>query len=447
MTALSITSKTNRPIFPLNVAFGDLVPASKELRKHSRRQIAQLCASIAEFGFTNPILVDERLQIIAGHARYVAARDLGMAEVPCLQVGHLEAKQKRALAIADNRIAELAIWDEELLRQELEALLEVDFDVEALGFTTAEIDVLLDGAGASTIADPDDDVPDLGPVVTRTGDLWCLSQHRVYCGSSVESASYERLLAGEKAQLIVADPPYNVPVAGHVSGLGRNHHAEFAMASGEMSRAQFIDFLTVNFTLLAQHSIDGSIHYQFMDWRHMDEMLAAGAAAYTDLKNLCVWSKTNAGMGSLYRSKHELVFVWKSGSAPHINNVELGKNGRYRTNVWEYAGANTFKRGRDEELAMHPTVKPVALIADAIRDCSKVGGLVLDPFGGSGTTLVAAERTKRRAALIEIEPRYVDTTIERWQKVTGQSAVLHATGQTFAEVAADRAGEGRSIHG
>ena len=235
--------------------------------------------------------------------------------------------------------------------------------------------------------------------------------------------------------MVFTDPPYNVPIDGHVCGLGRVRHGEFVMASGEMDEEQFTSFLTTVLRNLAAHSQDGSVHYVCMDWRHMGELLAAGRAAYTELKNLCVWNKDNGGMGSFYRSKHELVFAFKNGTAPHINNFELGQNGRYRTNVWDYPGANSLKAERMEELRMHPTVKPLALVADAIRDCSHRGGLILDPFVGSGTTLMAAERTGREACVLELDPRYIDTIIQRWQAAGGEDAVHADSGETFAGIA------------
>jgi DNA modification methylase len=315
--------------------------------------------------------------------------------------------------------------------------------VETTGFSTTEIDVLFEApATQAETADPDNDIPaiDLGtPPVSRLGDLWLLNKHRLLCGSSLEESSYQLLLGDELAELICADPPYNLGIAGNVSGLGKVQHGEFAMASGEMKVEEFSDFLTKAFELGARFSVDGSIHFQFMDWRHMREMLCAGYRVFSELKALCIWNKGSGGMGSLYRSQHELVFVWKNGRSPHINNVELGKNGRYRTNVWDVRGMNSFHRERDEQLAIHPTIKPVGLIADAIRDCSRVGGLVLDAFGGSGTTILAAERARRRAALIEIDPRYVDVAIRRWETKTGGQAVLASSGHTFAEVASERA--------
>jgi DNA modification methylase len=231
--------------------------------------------------------------------------------------------------------------------------------------------------------------------------------------------------------MVFTDPPYNVPISGHVSGLGRVKHAEFAMASGEMSEDQFIGFLRTIFERLAGFSQDGSIHFVCMDWRHMSEVLAASLGTY-NLQNLCVWTKTNGGMGSLYRSQHELVFVLKSGSAPHINNVELGRHGRNRTNVWAYAGINSFGAHRDSDLALHPTVKPVALVADAILDCSNRKGIVLDAFAGSGSTLVAAHRTGRKGYGIDLDPHYCDVILRRLQNVMRQDPMLEGSGKRFA---------------
>jgi DNA modification methylase len=287
--------------------------------------------------------------------------------------------------------------------------------------------------GADQVSEPDRS----RPAITRLGDLWSIGGHRLLCGDALSEASYKVILGSQKAQLIFTDPPYNVPVAGHVSGKGKIRHREFAMASGEMTRAEFTKFLQKAFERLAAVSVDGSIHYICMDWRHMQEVLEA-ARLYSELKNLCVWSKTNAGMGSLYRSQHELVFVFKKGAARHVNNVELGRFGRNRTNIWNYAGANTFGKDRDAELAMHPTVKPVALVADAILDCSKRNGIVLDSFAGSGTTLIAAERTGRRGYGIELDPYYVDTIIRRFEKLYGLKAFNAKTQKPFESSEAKR---------
>lgn len=241
--------------------------------------------------------------------------------------------------------------------------------------------------------------------------------------------------------MVFTDPPYNVPIGGHVSGLGKIRHREFAMASGEMTQGEFTGFLETAFRNLVDHSLDGSIHFVCMDWRHMGEMLGAGEAVYTELKNLCVWAKDNGGMGAFYRSRHELVFAFKKGTAPHINSFELGQHGRYRTNVWEYRGVNTMRAGRMEELALHPTVKPVAMITDAIKDVSKRGEIVLDAFGGSGSTLIAAHKTGRRARLIELDPIYVDRIVKRWQAFAHDDAVLEGTEQSFAEITSLRQAE------
>jgi DNA modification methylase len=422
-------------------ALDALRPAPSNARTHSRKQVRQIAASVRALGFANPLLVDETGTVIAGHGRLEAARSLGLEQVPVIVLGHLSEAGKRALALADNRIALGAGWNLEILAQELTFLSEVqiDFAVEITGFETAEIDLLIDGAKPkeSSAADRLPAEPETAPV-TRPGDLWRLGRHRLLCADARAAESYARLMEGEPAQLVFTDPPYNVPVDGHVCGLGRIRHAEFAMAAGEMSEQEFTAFLTEVLGHLARHSAEGSIHYLCVDWRHIFELQSAAREAYTEIKNLCVWNKTNAGMGSLYRSKHELVLVCKKGKAPHINNIELGKHGRYRTNVWDYAGINSFGAERLEELALHPTVKPIALVADALLDCSKRGGLVLDAFAGSGTTLIAAEKTGRRAYALELEPRYVETAIRRWEAYTGDHAIHAETGLTLAELAEER---------
>jgi DNA modification methylase len=322
-----------------------------------------------------------------------------MSDVPTVRVDHLTPAQIRAYVIADNRIAENAGWNRELLTLELQELsVELNFDVTVTGFETAEIDLLINELTEDT-ADDADEVPAIDrsvPAVSRLGDRWRIGDHFLLCGDALKTDSYVNLLGAQKAQMVFTDPPYNVAISGNVSGLGKVKHREFAMASGEMSAHEFTEFLEEAFLRLAEFSTDGSIHFTFMDWRHVRELLEAAAKPYSELKNLCVWAKTNAGMGSLYRSQHELVFVFKKGTAPHVNNVELGRFGRNRTNVWNYPGANTFGSDRNAELAMHPTVKPLALVADAILDCSKRGGIILDAFAGSGTTLIAAEKTGRR---------------------------------------------------
>lgn len=430
------------PVAPLKVELRPLSalrPANRTPRRHSERQIAQIAGSIRQFGFLNPVLVNAGGQIIAGHGRVAAARTIGMDEVPVLCIAHLTPEELRAYALADNRIAENAAWDAEDLRAEIDELLsiEVGFDIELTGFTTGEIEVILDGRSAGDLAA--DAVPSLDRRLAtgvEPGDLWLLGNHRLLCASSLDAASFGAVMGEDQARMVFSDPPYNVPVDGHVGGLGKIRHKEFAMASGEMSGGEFTAFLQTVFGHAAQCSMDGAIHYQCMDWRHMREMLDAGEAIYDRLVNMCIWAKDNGGMGSFYRSRHELVFVWKVGTAPHLNTVELGRNGRYRTNVWEYRGAT--KTGANSELALHPTVKPVAMIIDAIKDTSKRGEIVLDPFGGSGSTLIAAEKAKRKARLIEIEPKYCAITIRRWQELTGRKALLSSTGEAFDEVHARR---------
>ena len=428
-----------------STAVSDLKLRSTNPRTHSKKQIRQIADSIERFGFNNPILVDQDDTIVAGQGRVEAARLLGIETVPTIRLEDLTENEIRAYVITDNRLAELAGWNRELLAIELQGLIDVDldFDVTITGFEMPEIDILIGELEADEEDDPADEVPEVGdgPLVTRPGDIWCIGKHRLICGDSTNPNTFARLLDGAEAQMVFTDPPYNVPIEGHVSGLGKVKHREFAMASGEMTEEQFTAFLATAFQNLAAHSADGAIHFICMDWRHIGEVIAAGRDAYTEFKNLCVWAKTNGGMGSLYRSQHELVFVFKAGTAPHINNVELGKHGRYRTNLWSYAGINSFGKDRDAELALHPTVKPVKLVADAMLDCSKRGGVVLDAFAGSGTTLIAAEKTGRRGYGIELDPQYCDVIIRRLAAAANIEAIHAATGKPFAEIEQERAAE------
>ena len=405
----------------------------RNARIHSRKQIRQIAESIRRFGFTNPVLIDGENRILAGHGRVEAARELGMETVPCLRIDHMSPAEKRAYVLADNKLALNAGWDEELLALELKELMEADmeFDISVTGFSITEIDGLVDGLAPEEAGNPADDRlpdPDRVPSRCRLGDVWRLGPHRLVCGDALDPYVVEALMDGEKAQMVLTDPPYNVAIEGNVSGLGHTRHRDFAMASGEMTREEFTNFLSTAFANLAAHSMDGSIHFICMDWRHMGEMLQAGGANYSELKNLIVWAKDNGGMGAFYRSRHELIFAFKNGSAAHINSFELGQHGRYRTNVWEYRGVNTLKAGRADELALHPTVKPVAMIADAIKDVSKRGGIVLDLFGGSGSTLIAAHRTGRRARVCELDPVYCDRILRRWETFAKDDAELIACG-------------------
>ena len=410
----------------------ELTPYARNARTHSKKQLRQIADSIDRFGFTNPILIDASNTILAGHGRVEAARLLGLAEVPCIRLEHMSAEEKRAYVLADNKLALNAGWDEEILAEELKELLAVDldFDIGLTGFTVAEIDSLVDGLEPEEPGDPEEDrLPeDDGEARCRPGDIWQLGPHRLICGSSLDERTVVALMAGEKARMVFTDPPYNVPIDGHVGGLGKVRHREFAMASGEMTKAEFIAFLKTAFENLAASSLDGSIHFICMDWRHMDELMKAGEGVYAELKNLIVWVKDNGGMGTFYRSRHELIFAFKYGTAPHINTFELGQHGRYRTNVWQYRGVNTLKTGRMDELQLHPTVKPVQMIADAIKDCSGRGDIVLDLFGGSGSTLIAAHKTGRRAYLSELDPVYCDRIIRRWEAYAKDDAELIACG-------------------
>jgi DNA modification methylase len=413
----------------------ELKPYPRNARIHSKRQIKQLARSIARFGFLCPILIDANNQIIAGHARTESARLLGRKRIPTLTIDGLTEAERRAYILADNRLAQNADWDRAALAVELKELIDLDFEIDLIGFETPEVDLLLEEL---ELDEPghEDAVPQVasGSPISEPGDLWCLGDHRLLCGDATQPAAYRQLLGRSKTELVVTDPPFNLKIDGHVSGLGRTRHKEFAMASGEMSEGEFIAFLETVFALIARHSINGSIVYSFMDWRHIHEILTAGRRTFTELKNVCVWTKPQAGMGTFYRSQHELVFVWKNGTAPHINNFELGQHGRYRSNVWTSTGSDVGGPTRLEALQMHPTVKPVSLVQNIILDCSQRGGLVHDPFCGSGTILVAAERAGRKARTMEIDPRFVDLSIRRWQSYTGERAIHAETGRPFQEV-------------
>lgn len=413
-----------------------LEPHEKNARTHSQRQIKQLARSIERFGFTNPVLIDGNNKIICGHGRVAGARLLGLATVPTLKIGHLSDAEKRAYVIADNRLAEKAGWNKEILAIELQGLLDLNFEIELTGFETCEVDLLLEDINAGC-EENDDVCPEYEPswAITKLGDVWDLGPHRLVCGDARDRSAYALLMGNESAQFSITDPPFNLKIS-HVSGLGRVRHREFFMASGELTEAEFVTFLEQIFRQIAAHSVDGAICSTFMDWRHLSEMVVAGRKVFSELKNVCVWVKPNGGMGTFYRSRHELVFIWKHGKSSHRNTFELGQYGQFRTNVWEYAGVNSFKADRLKELEMHPTVKPVAMIADAIKDCSRRGDLILDPFCGSGTTIAAAQRTGRRARAIEVDPHYCDVAIRRWQSQTGQRAIQTKTGLSFDDLEA-----------
>jgi DNA modification methylase len=420
----------------------EIKPDPANPRLHSKNQIRKLANSIKTFGFNVPVLVDAELNVVGGHGRLAACRTLGLAEVPTLCLDHLSPAQLRAFRIADNRLSELAEWDDELLAQRLKdlSLLGLEFNIEDTGFEMGEIDLRIASLdGVPEQDDPADALPEPAarPPVSKIGDLWQLDRHRLLCDSALDSTVFTRLMGEKRAAMIFTDPPYNVRIDGHASGLGAIHHRSFPMASGEMDGAQFTAFLSEAFRNLAAFSVDGSLHFICMDWRHIEELLVAGREAYSEVKNVCVWDKGNPGMGSLYRSQHELVFVFKHGRNGHRNNIQLGQFGRNRSNIWRYPGANSFARcGEEGNLsALHPTVKPVAMVADAILDCSARGDIVLDGFLGSGTTVIAAERTGRRCFGLELDFGYVDTTVRRWQALTGGSALHALSGRSFDDLA------------
>jgi DNA modification methylase len=441
-STLDETAKKRNRLDVAYIRIDELTLDRRNPRSHTRRHIRQVKRSIESFGFNVPIVIDAKLKVICGHARVLAAKALGWIEVPTIKLEHLSESQAMAFMIADNRLNELSIWNDEFLAEQLKelSLQDLDFSLEATGFDMGEIDLRIQTSLTSSEAnvDPGDEIPDSlkGPPVTRLGDLWLLLKHRILCASALERSSYSILMRGHLASAVFSDPPYNVPILGNVSGLGVHKHREFLMASGEMNSSEFETYLTAALTLLARNSIDGSIHFLCMDWRHLKEILAAGRTAYTELKNICVWVKHNAGMGSFYRSQHELVLVFKNGHAAHRNNIQLGQYGRSRTNVWNYQGINSFGRAGEEGnlLALHPTVKPIALVADAILDCTARGDVVLDGFLGSGTTALAATRTGRICYGLEIDPIYVDTTVRRLQKFSGATAFHATSGRSFNEL-------------
>jgi len=421
----------------------------KNPRLHSDKQIRQIANSIKAFGFNVPLLVDARLQVIAGHGRLLACKLLGITQVPVIRLDHLSEQQKRAFIIADNRLTENSEWDDRLLGEQLKVLseAELDFDLEVIGFEMSEIDLFIENFAPATEAGADsaDVIPDSGasPHVTQGDGCWILDRHRVYCGDARNEFAYSAVMQGRRAEMVFTDPPYNVPIDGYVTGFGKIHHPEFAVASGEMSAAEFTKFLRNIFEHLARNSADGALLFICMDWRHTEEMLSAAHAVYSEFKNLCVWVKENAGQGSLYRSQHELVFIFKNGKKAHRNNIQLGQYGRYRTNVWNYRRVNSLSRTTEEGSLslLHPTIKPVELVADAILDCTARGDIVLDAFLGSGTTLIAAERVGRACYGIELDPHYVDTIVRRWQAFTGQTAVQESTGRTFNEIEEENNGQ------
>jgi DNA modification methylase len=430
----------------IDVMISELSPAPDHARRHPAAQIRDLARSIETFGFNAPVVIDDESRLLAGHARVEAAKRLGWDSVPAVRVADLTVAEKRAFALADNRLAERATWDEVLLAENFQILdgLDLEFDLDITGFSTTEIDRLL---GLDVVDEVDEEgtlaTPGTGPSVSRPGDLWELGDHRLLCGDALKAASYATLLGDRCARMVLTDPPYNVR-ARHIGRTAADVHGDFVAGAGEMDDAGFVDFLATMFGHARQVSVDGALAYVFMDWRHAWHVLEAGRRIFDELKNICVWNKSNGGMGSLYRSKHELVFVFKAGRAAHVNNVDLGCHGRDRTNVWDHAGVNSLGGAiedatRAETLETHPTVKPVKLLADAILDVSRRGEIVLDPFLGSGSTLIACERVGRVCHGIELDPRYADAALLRWRSYTGEEPVHAATGLSLDRLETQRA--------
>jgi DNA modification methylase len=421
------------------VPIGDLRPYGRKARTHSRKQIGALAESIRTFGFSVPILVDDQNRILAGNGRLEAARSLGMINVPVVMLSHLDAAQKRAFVLAENRLAELAGWDRSVLQAELQELadLKLDFELDVIGFDDAEIEtIVLGGVGEAEEARANAVPPTPQAAVTQAGDIWQLGDHRLICGDALDAATLVKVLEGEEAAAVFTDPPYNCRVQGHVTKA--EHHREFAMASGEMSDIGFTQFLGKVWEQIECALRPGGLSYVCMDWRHMRHMLDALEDKHLEQLNMIVWDKTSGGMGSFYRSRHELIFFVKKIGAPHQNRVQLGKHGRDRANVWAYEGMSGAGGNKAQLRELHPTVKPVAMVRDALLDSTRKGDPVVDLFMGSGTTLLAAEMSGRKARGIEIDPCYCDVTIARWEAFTGREARLAATGRNFNEVRAER---------
>lgn len=447
--ALVSTKSNGKPNSPDALTFDiEYLPTERikldkrNARRHPPGQVDQIGNSIAEFGFITPVVLNANDECLVGNGRVLAAKKRGIPTVPVIRVNHLTPAQMRAYAIADNRLTDNSRWDDRTLAEHLKELSELDlgFSLEVTGIPTGEIDLRIAGLEVEVAGhDSADDIPAPGIAVTRLGDMWKLGKHRVLCGDAKDESSYRTLMGDMRARVVITDPPYNVRISGHAGGKGKTKHREFVEASGELSDQEFVGFLRATTALMAAFSLDGAIHYVFMDWRHVADLILAGREVYSELKNLAVWVKPNAGMGSMYRSQHELVCVFKVGTARHRNNVELGRNGRHRTNVWECPGVTPFGLQTDEGnlLKLHPTVKPVRMLTDALMDCSARGDVVLDPFLGSGSTLIAAEKVGRVCYGMDLDPLYVDTVIRRWQAWTGEQAIHAQSGRTFDELQAE----------
>lgn len=420
------------------VPIGSLRGAQRKVRKLDPEHVERLVLSIGQFGFTVPILISGD-EVLDGYSRLAAARALGLERVPAIDCRHLDPVEARTLRLAVNRLAEKGSWDIDQLRIEMVELIELEVDLDGTGFTLEEQDIILldpldEDAG---VEEAEELVPPERPV-SRRGDVWILGEHRVVCGNALDPETYGVLLQGAKAQAVLTDPPYNVKIKGNVSGLGKKVHDEFVMASGELDELQWQQFLDSMMVRLRASIDEGAVVFAFMDWRSIGRLVAAAEAAGLNIINMVVWYKQSGGMGGLYRSAHELIGVFCNGERPATNNVALGKHGRDRTNVWSVPGANRRGSSASEMLHLHATPKPVELCVDALLDVTNQGDVVLDAFLGSGTTLVAAEQCGRRCYGIELDPRFVDVTLQRWTALTGKNPILAETEETFADVALRR---------
>lgn len=421
-----------------SIPIASLKPWPRHARTHDRGKRQALLASIRANGLIDPIIVDENGFILSGHLRSELTAELGWEYIEAIVIRHLSLEDKRTYVIAANRFPERGGWDREILALEFTDLVDtaIDLDLRTTGFEIAEIDLAIQQAEHQPPQDDNEELEVPQEPISRLGDHWLLGDHELICGNSLEPDVWCRLMREEKARLCLTDPPYNVQIQGHVTS---KDHDEFAYASGEMTDLEFQSFLSTTLGNAVNCTIKGGLHLIAMDHRHIDDLFAAASPLYSQRLNICVWAKTTPGMGSLYRSQHELFTLYKVGTAPHTNNIELGRFGRNRSNVWTYAGAAGFRKGRDEDLAVHPTVKPTDLLADAILDLTNPREIVIDGFGGSGSLILAAERTRRRARVIELEPKYVDVTIRRWEAMTGQQARLAGSGATFSDAGKTRA--------
>jgi DNA modification methylase len=417
-----------------------IVPA-RNVRNLDPAHVRETVSVISHLGFSVPILIDHDNNLVDGVVRLEAAKLLGLPRVPCIVVSHLSTPERRLLRVAMNRLQEKGEWDLDSLKIELQELILEDEPIEITGFLLPEIDqILLDDEVAAVEPGPLAPEPDVQPIA-RVGDHFILGRHEIICGDATDPRVLERLMGEDQARLLLTDEPYNVKICGNVT---RGAHREFVMASGEMSDREFYVFNEAWMAACCPHLCDGALFGTFIDWRGYPTAHAAATALDLKAINLIVWVKTNAGMGSQYRSQHELLPLFKIGTAAHVNNIELGKHGRWRSNTWTYPGASSMGSDARQGLQDHPTVKPVAMLEDALLDMTNRDDIVLDPFLGSGSTLIAAEKTARCCRGLELDPRYVDVILRRYHEVTGTQGIFRDTGETFLELAEQRMQEEKS---